>query len=57
VRTFRLFLDLDTDSVPLRLLELLTSASELVIRSDEDRVRTIVDDSLGANNEDWLRTG
>lgn len=28
-----------------------------VIRSDEDRVRTIVDDSLGATAEDWLRTG
>ena len=27
------------------------------IRSDEDRVRAIVDDSLGASAEDWLRTG
>jgi len=27
------------------------------IRSDEDRVRVIVDDSLGASAEDWLRTG
>jgi integrase len=27
-----------------------------VIRSDEDRVRSIVDDSLGATAEDWLRT-
>ena len=28
-----------------------------VIRSDEDRVRSIVDDSLGSTAEDWLRTG
>jgi hypothetical protein len=28
-----------------------------VIRSNEDRVRAIVDDSLGASAEDWLRTG
>jgi integrase len=28
-----------------------------VIGSDEDRVRSIVDDSLGASAEDWLRTG
>jgi integrase len=28
-----------------------------VIRSDEDRVRSIVDESLGASAEDWLRTG
>jgi integrase len=28
-----------------------------VIRSDEDRVRSIVDDSLGGSAEDWLRTG
>ena len=28
-----------------------------VIRPDEDRVRAIVDDSLGASAEDWLRTG
>ena len=27
-----------------------------VIRSDEDRVRTIVDEALGASAEDWLRT-
>jgi integrase len=27
-----------------------------VIRSDEDRVRTIVDESLGGSAEDWLRT-
>lgn len=28
-----------------------------VIRSDEDRVRSIVDDSLGSTAEDWLWTG
>ena len=28
-----------------------------VIRSDEDRIRSIVDESLGASAEDWLRTG
>jgi hypothetical protein len=28
-----------------------------VIRSDEDRVRSIVDESLGVSAEDWLRTG
>ena len=28
-----------------------------VIRSDEDRFRSIVDESLGASAEDWLRTG
>jgi hypothetical protein len=28
-----------------------------VIRSDEDRVRSIVSDSLGLTAEDWLRTG
>jgi hypothetical protein len=27
-----------------------------VIRSDEDRVRAIVDASLGGSAEDWLRT-
>ena len=27
-----------------------------VIRKDEDRVRTIVDDTLGGSAEDWLRT-
>jgi len=27
-----------------------------VIRSDEDRVRSIVSDSLGLTAEDWLRT-
>jgi hypothetical protein len=28
-----------------------------VIRTDDDRVRSIVDDSLGESAEDWLRTG
>jgi integrase len=28
-----------------------------VIRSDEDRVRSIVDGSVGVSAEDWLRTG
>jgi hypothetical protein len=28
-----------------------------VIRSDEDRVRSIVDESLGVSAGDWLRTG
>jgi hypothetical protein len=27
-----------------------------VIRSDEDRVRLLVDESLGGSAEDWLRT-
>jgi hypothetical protein len=27
-----------------------------VIRPDEDRVRAIVDESLGGSAEDWLRT-
>ena len=27
-----------------------------VIRTDEDRVRNVVDDSLGGSAEDWLRT-
>jgi hypothetical protein len=35
----------------------LVGAYAHVIRSDEDRVRSIVSDSLGLTAEDWLRTG
>jgi site-specific recombinase XerD len=37
-------------------LQTLLRTYSHVIRSDEDRVRAIVDDALGGSAEDWLRT-
>jgi site-specific recombinase XerD len=37
------------------ITELLNTYAH-VIRKDEDRVRTIVDNTLGGSAEDWLRT-
>lgn len=41
-------------SVKLRSVRRMTTLS--VIRHDDDRVRAIVDESLGGSAEDWLRT-